>query len=38
MTIEGMNALYAETFRKDRKLFRLCETERAEIVLVGNKI
>ena len=38
MTIEGMNALYAETFRKERKLFRLCETERAEIVLVGNKI
>ena len=38
MTIEGMNALYAETFRKERKLFRLCETERAEIVLAGNKI
>ena len=38
MTIEGMNALYAETFRKDRKLFRLRETERAEIVLAANKI
>ena len=27
-----------KTFRKDSKLYRLCETERAEIVFVCNKI
>ena len=27
-----------KTFRKDSKLYRLCETERAEIVFACNKI
>ena len=39
MTIEVMNPLYAETklFRKDSKLYRLCETERAEMFLCATK-
>ena len=34
-----MNALYAEkkTFRKDSKLYRLCETERTELFLRASK-
>ena len=39
MTTEVMNALYAKkkTFRKDSKLFRLCETERAQLFLCAAK-
>ena len=38
MTIEVMQALYAETkLGRDSKLYRLCETERAELFLRATK-